>query len=138
MAALALGFTLIALAVLALQADDAPGTTADGPQPGGASSVDARALMHAEVACDFMSKAGQATQASEVGERTRYAVAVLLLDQAIIESGRAAQSDTGLVERDAALQTTHAAGHEGDHDGWQRALRTARAECRMVPGWPAQ
>ncbi|MCW2737784.1 hypothetical protein [Nocardioides sp.] len=121
-------------AVLALQGADAPGTTADGSQPGGASSVDARALMHAEVACDYLSKAAEAAQASKLDERTRYAVAVLLLDQAIIESGRAAQSDTGLVELDTALQAAHAAGHAGDHDGWQRALRTAHAECRTVPG----
>lgn len=138
MTAIALGFTVVLLAVLALQVDDASGTMADGSQPGGGSSVDAQALMHAKVACDFMSKATQAAQASDGGERVRYAVAVLLLDQAIIESGRAAQSDTGLVELDTALQTIHAAGHEGNHEKWQRALRTADNECRRVLGRPEQ
>jgi hypothetical protein len=98
------------------------------------TSVDARTLVHAEVACDLTSKAGQATGASRVGERVRYAAAVLLLDQAIIESARAARADERLAPLDAALQAAHTAGHEGDHDSWRRALRSADAECGVVLG----
>jgi hypothetical protein len=90
--------------------------------------------MHAEAACDFTSKAEEAAEATVVDEQTRYAAAVLLLDRAIIESARAAESDTGLVKLDSALQAAHAAGHEGDHDAWQQALHAANAECETVLG----
>ncbi len=129
--ALAVAAALVSLAAVSAQPDQ-PGTTAAGAQPDGAATVEAQTLMHAEVACDLTSKAEQAAEASELGERARYAAAVLLLDQAIIESGRAAQSATRLGELDSALQAVHTAGHKGDHDEWQDALGAANAECRTV------
>jgi hypothetical protein len=132
-AALAMGSALVCLALLLLQVDQGRNTTTSGSKLAG-SSVDARARTHAEAACNFTRKAEQAAQAAEVDGRTRYAAAVLMLDWAIIESGRAAQADTALAELDTALQAVHAAGHEGDHDGWQDALGTASAECGAVLG----
>jgi hypothetical protein len=131
-AALAVAVALVSLAAASARSDQ-PRTTTAGAQASD-TSVDAQALVHAEVACDLTGKARQATGATEVRERVRYAAAVLLLDQAIIESARAARADTRLVALDAALQAAHTAGHEGDHDTWQRALRSADAECVAVLG----
>ena len=129
--ALCVAAALVSLAAVSAWPDQ-QGSTAvasDGRAP-----LAAQPLMHAEVACGLTSKAEQAAAAADVGERARYAASVLLLDQAIIESGRAAESDSRLVELDSALQAVHTAGHEGDHDVWQDALGTANAECRTVLG----
>lgn len=132
LAALTVAVVWVSLAALGLRGDDAPEPTGDESQTSGTSSVDARALMHARVACDFAGKAEQAATAPEVEERARYAVAVLLLDQAIIESARAAEFDIELDALDSALQTAHTAGHRSNDDEWQSALRSARVECRRV------
>lgn len=131
-AALVAAVALVSLAAASARPDQ-PRTTTAGAQASD-TSIDAQTLVHAEVACDLTGKARQATGASEVRERVRYAAAVLLLDQAIIESARAARADTRLAALDAALQAAHTAGHEGDHDTWRRALRSADAECRVVLG----
>ena len=131
-AALVAAVALVSLAAASARPDQ-PRTTTAGAQASD-TSIDAQTLVHAEVACDLTGKARQATGASEVRERVRYAAAVLLLDQAIIESARAARGDTRLTALDAALQAAHTAGHEGDHDTWRRALRSADAECRVVLG----
>lgn len=131
-AALAVAVALVSLAAASARPDQ-PRTTTAAAQADD-TSMDAQTLVHAEVACDLTGKARQATGASQVRERVRYAAAVLLLDQAIIESARAARADTRLAALDAALQAAHAAGHEGDHDRWRRALRAADAECRVVLG----
>lgn len=129
--ALAVAAALVALAAVLARPDE-PGTTAAGAPPDAAAPVEAQALRHAEVACDLASKAERAAEAAAVGERARYAAAVLLLDQALIASGRAAHSDTRLAELDSALQAVHAAGHAGDHDAWQDGLVTANTECRTL------
>lgn len=131
-AALAVAVALVSLAAASARPDQPRTTTAVAQADD--TSMDAQTLVHAEVACDLTGKARQATGASQVRERVRYAAAVLLLDQAIIESARAARADTRLAALDAALQAAHAAGHEGDHDRWRRALRAADAECRAVLG----
>lgn len=131
-AALAVAVALVSLAAASARPDQ-PRTTTAAAQADD-TSMDAQTLVHAEVACDLTGKARQATGASQVRERVRYAAAVLLLDQAIIESARAARADTRLAALDAALKAAHAAGHEGDHDRWRRALRAADAECRVVLG----
>lgn len=130
--ALAAAVALVSLAAVSAQRDRS-GAAGTGSQEDD-TSVDARALMHAEVACDLTSKAGRAAEASDVGARARYAAAVLLLDQALVESARAAGSDTRLAALDTALRAVHTAGHEADHDTWQLALRSADAECRTVRG----
>lgn len=60
----------------------------------------------------------------------RYAAAVLLLDQAMIESARAVESDPALAELDQAVQAVHGAGHSGDPTQWDSALVTALTACR--------
>jgi hypothetical protein len=124
---------LVAAAAVSATSDQ-PGVTAGGAPSKDAATVDSSAVMHVEVACDLADKAERAATAPELEERARYAVAVLLLDQAIIESARAVEFDAGLVALDSALQTAHAAGHASDDDGWQSALRVARDECATVLG----
>jgi hypothetical protein len=133
--ALAAAVALVSLAAVSAL-PDGRWSTAGNPELGGTVSADPQgeAVMHAEAACMLTSKAEQAAEATVVDEQTRYAAAVLLLDQAIIESARAVQTDTQLADLDTALQSAHAAGHRGDHDEWEHALRTARAECRTVRG----
>lgn len=130
LAALVVAVGLVSLAAVSVRPDQ-PGPSAAVTRDG-AARVDGRILVHAEVACDLTTKAEQAAEASEVGKRARYAAAVLLLDQAIIESGRGAESDGRLAGLDSALQAVHAAGHEGDHAQWQEALVIANGECRTV------
>lgn len=93
--------------------------------------VDEVAREHAEVACDLTSKA---EEAARMETSARYAAAVLLLDKAIIESERAAESDTGFAELNEAVQEVHAAGHEGDPRRWQAALDTVLTACRTSVG----
>ena len=131
--AVALAAVLVALAVAAARPDHA-GTPAGAASSSAPDPADSPARLHVEVACDFAGKAEEASAAPELQERARYAVAVLLLDQAIIESARAADLDPGLDALDAALQAAHAAGHESDDGGWDRAVRAARAECQTALG----
>lgn len=84
-------------------------------------------LEHAEVACDYTSKA---EEAAGVETDARLAAAVLLLDQAIIASERAAETDAAFADLDDAVQAVHTAGHQGDPEKWQAALDTALATCR--------
>lgn len=133
LATLVVAVGLVSLAAVSVRPDQ-PGSSAAVARVG-AADVDDRALVHAAVACDLTSKAEQAAETSEVAARARYAAAVLLLDQAIIESARGAESDPRLAGLDAALQAVHTAGHEGDHARWQEALVIANGECRTVlPG----
>jgi hypothetical protein len=84
---------------------------------------------HAEVACDLTSRAEEATA---VASDARLAAAVLLLDQAIIASARAADGDAAFSGLDDAVQAVHTAGHSRDPDAWRASLDTALAECRSV------
>ena len=84
---------------------------------------------HAEVACDLTARAEEATA---VASDARLAAAVLLLDQAIIASARAADNDAALTGLDDAVQAVHTAGHSGDPGAWRASLDTALAECRLV------
>ena len=129
-AAIAVGAAVLVLALLAMRPDDAE---PDGSS-GAGSAANPQALAQAESACDLTTKAGEAAEAVQVDRRSRYAAAVLLLDRAIIDSARAAESDARLAELDAALQAVHTAGHEGDPAGWQAALDAALAECRTALG----
>lgn len=84
---------------------------------------------HAEAACDLTSKA---SEAADVETDARLAAAVLLLDQAIIASAHAAESDVAYAELDEAVQAVHTAGHQGDPQPWQEALDTALAACQTA------
>lgn len=96
--------------------------------PAGQPSDDA-GRDHAEVACDLASRAEEATT---VASGARLAAAVLLLDQAIIASARAADVDAAFTVLDDAVQAVHTAGHSGDAGAWHASLDTALAECRSV------
>lgn len=85
----------------------------------------ARAL----VACDFTDKAAAA---ADRPTRARLAAAVLLLDQAVVASERAARTDAGYRSLDDAVQAVHAAGHSGDPTAWSDALDRAIATCDGV------
>ena len=82
---------------------------------------------HAVVACDLTVKA---EEAAGVSTDARLAAAVLLLDQAIIASARASETDTAFADLDDAVRAVHTAGHQGDPEQWQEALETALAACR--------
>lgn len=91
--------------------------------------VDAEARGHAEVACDMTTKADEA---AAVSTSARMAAAVLLLDQAIIASERAALTDPVFSDLDAAVQEVHAAGHRGEPEAWQAAMDEALSTCRTA------
>lgn len=93
--------------------------------------VDAAAAGHARVACDMTARADEAT---EVSTAARMAAAVLLLDQAIVSSERAALTDDAFSDLDAAVQAVHAAGHRGEPDAWQAAMAEALTACRGATG----
>jgi hypothetical protein len=59
---------------------------------------------------------------------------VLLLDQAIIESARASNADTGFEDLDQALQAVHTAAHTGDPARYDAAMDRAQAACRTALG----
>lgn len=84
-------------------------------------------LEHAEVACDYTSKAEEAAGSAT---NARLAASVLLLDQAVIASARASETDAAFADLDDAVQEVHAAGHRGDPEQWQAALDSALAACR--------
>ncbi len=94
-----------------------------GEEPGSA------AREHADVACDLTSKA---EEAADVETDARLAAAVLLLDQAIVASARAAATDVAFADLDQAVQAVHTAGHQGDPRQWRDALDTALATCRAT------
>jgi hypothetical protein len=60
----------------------------------------------------------------------RYAAAMLLLDNAIIESERAAEAANEFAALDQAVQALHTAAHRGRPSQWLFALDTALAACR--------
>ena len=95
-------------------------------RPAGEEPVNA-AREHADVACDLTSKA---EEAAGVETDARLAAAVLLLDQAIVASARAAATDVAFADLDEAVQAVHTAGHAGDPLRWRDALDTALASCR--------
>ena len=97
--------------------------------PGG--EPDKEAAGHAEIACDLTSKADEAAQ---VDTGARYAAAVLLLDNAIIESARAAEAASQYAALDRAVQALHTAAHRGRPGQWRDALDTALAACRQSIG----
>ncbi len=86
---------------------------------------------HAVVACDLTSKA---EEAAGVATRARLAASVLLLDQAIIASARASETDAAFTDLDDAVQAVHTAGHRGDPEQWQAAMATALAACDTATG----
>ena len=84
------------------------------------------ALEHARTACDLTGKAGEA---AEVDTPERYAAAAFLMDNAIIESERAALGAAEFTALDRAVQAVHAAAHRGDREEWKKALETALDAC---------
>ena len=108
--ALAVGAVVVAVAALGASGDP----------------VDAEARAHAQVACDMTARADEAT---EVSTRSRMAAAVLLLDQAIVASERAATTDPAFADLDAAVQEVHAAGHRGEPEEWAAAMSEALSNC---------
>lgn len=111
-AALIAGAGLIALALFTLRSPD--------------KEPDGEARGHAETACDLTSKADEAAQ---VDTSARYAAAVLLLDNAIIESERAAEA-AEFADLDQAIQALHTAAHQGRPAQWRDALDSAEAACQ--------
>lgn len=77
-------------------------------------------------ACDLAAKAGEAAQ---VDTGARYAASLLLLDKAIVESRRAAESASEFSELDQVVQTVHTAAHRGVAAPYEDALETASATC---------
>jgi len=116
-AALVAGVALVAIALFALRSND--------------TELDEDARTHASAACDLTSDADEAVQ---VDSPVRYAAAALLLDQAIVESGRAAEADPAVAALDRAVQAVHQAAHQGDRDTWRDALDDALAACRKTFG----
>lgn len=112
-AALVASTGFVAVSVFALRpADDEP---------------DEKATGHAETACSLTSKADEAAR---VDTGARYAAAVLLLDNAIIESARAAGASPRFVALDQAVQALHTAAHQGRPAQWRDALDTALTACQ--------
>ena len=108
---------LVALALLTLR-------PADGERDGEARD-------HAEAACALTSKAEEAAQ---VETDARFAAAMLLLDEAIIESARAAETAVEFAHLDQAVQEVHAAAHRGSSGPWREALDAALAACDNSAG----
>lgn len=94
-----------------------------------APTVDEQGRVHAAAACDLTLQAGEAASAVQIDSRSRYAAAALLLDRAVIESARAAESDAALTGLDDTLQAVHTAAHRGDPDRWEAALDAALTAC---------
>jgi hypothetical protein len=92
----------------------------------GDEEPDAQARAHAESACDLTTKAHEAAR---VETDARYAATVLVLDQAILESARAAKADPLFADLDQALQAVHTAAHTGDPQKYDAAMGTAQAAC---------
>ncbi len=90
------------------------------------SEVDEVARGHARAACDLTADSEEAAQ---VDSDARYAAALLLLDRAIIESKRAAESAGEYEALDQAVQAAHTAAHQRSSAPWREALADARAAC---------
>jgi len=116
-AALVAGIALVAIALFALRSND--------------TKLDEEARSHASAACDLTADADEAVQ---VDSPVRYAAAALLLDQAIVESGRASEADPAVAALDRAVQAVHQAAHRGDRDQWRDALDDALTACRETFG----
>ncbi len=86
---------------------------------------------HATSACDLMAKAHEA---AEVESDARYAAAVLLLDQAIVESARAARTNPGFGDLDGSMQALHSAAHTGERSQYDLAVADAQAACGSSVG----
>ena len=112
---LVMSVVFLALAVLALR---------DGDR-----EPDALARAHAESACDV---ASDANEAARVKTDARYAATVLVLDQAIVESERAARADPQFADLNQALQAVHTAAHTGDPETYDMAMDRAQAACRSA------
>jgi hypothetical protein len=97
----------------------------------GAEQADEEGRDHARAACDL---AARAAEAAEVTTDARLAASLLLLDKAIVESGRAAESDSGFAELDQVVQAVHTAAHRGDPAVFEASLDTTLATCRDQVG----
>ena len=115
MVVLVTSVVLLAFVVFALRDGDGDG------------EPNARARAHAEAACDLTTKANEAAR---VETDARYAATVLVLDQAIVESARAAKADLRYADLDQALQAVHTAAHTGDRERYEVAMGSAQAACR--------
>lgn len=93
--------------------------------------VESAARGHAEVACDLTTKA---EEAADVESAARLAAAAILLDQAIVESARAADGASEFADLDRAVQAVHTAAHSGAPDRWRDALEIALAACHDAVG----
>jgi hypothetical protein len=88
-------------------------------------------LDHAEAACSLMSKADDAADlGSGVDRDARYAATVLLLDQAMVESARAARANPDFGNLDTSMQAVHTAAHGGVKPEYEAAVQAAEAACR--------
>lgn len=88
--------------------------------------IDQESRDHAQAACQLTE---QAHEAASVNTDARYAAAVLLLDEAIVESAQAAEGATAYAELERAVQALHTAAHSGIERQWRDALDAALAVC---------
>jgi hypothetical protein len=93
---------------------------------GGGPEVDARARALADSACELTSGA---EEAGRVDTEARLAAAMLLLDKAIIDSARAAETDPAFAELDRVVQGVHAAAHRANPEQYHTAMDAALTEC---------
>ena len=87
--------------------------------------------VYARAACDLTAKA---EEASAVESDARYAASTLLLDRAILESGRAVEASEEFAGLDTAVQAAHTAAHQGTPQPWREALDSALEICRDAVG----
>ena len=100
-------------------------------ETGAGPTADQRAQDHAASACDLMAKAHEA---AAVDSDARYAATVLLLDQAILESARAARTSQEFSDLDGSMQALHTAAHTGDRSEYAPAVEAAESACRSTVG----
>jgi hypothetical protein len=86
---------------------------------------------HAEAACDLTT---DADEAGSVETNARLAAAMLLLDKAIIESARAANTNRSYADLDRFVQKVHTAAHRRDPEQYRTAMNSALAACRSAFG----
>lgn len=84
---------------------------------------------HAEAACDLIARA---EETGRVDTGARNAAAILLLDNAIIESERAADADDRFSRLDDAVKAVHTAAHAGRADPYNDAMTAAMSQCRDI------
>jgi len=111
------GTALVVVGILTLRDDDAAGSD--------------EARTHAEAACELIAKAEEATR---VETNARVAAAMFLLDNAIVESSRAAEAGEEFVELDRLVQAVHTAAHKGGVAAVREGLGEALASCRESTG----